>query len=202
MGKTLLGGEGHQLLGSFRKDRLVAAKLVKDAVDVQSERQCRRLRRLAGPRQRGSALRQRLIRLSKQQKRPGDEALGRQRGDRWASASEVGARPIVGGERLPEMVERAENSARNRRPRPNHMYAISLVSLSFRRSQRTATRPPLDGRRGTPRDCVGTSTHRRGLIELRPLRSLPAQLAGTGIRFTDLRRCPSLGRCWAPASAS
>ena len=40
VGKTLLGGEGHQLLGSFLKDRSVAAKLVKDTVDVQSERQC------------------------------------------------------------------------------------------------------------------------------------------------------------------
>ena len=71
----MLGGECHQLLGSFLKDRSVAAKLVKDTVDVQSERQCIRIRQLAGPRQRGSALRQRLIRLSKQQKRPGDEAL-------------------------------------------------------------------------------------------------------------------------------
>ena len=60
----MLGGEGHQLLGSFLKDRSVAAKLVKDTVDVQSERQCIRLRQLARPSQRASALRQRLIRLS------------------------------------------------------------------------------------------------------------------------------------------
>ena len=45
----MLGGECHQLLGSFLKDRSVAAKLVKNTVDVQSERQCIRLRQLARP---------------------------------------------------------------------------------------------------------------------------------------------------------
>src|SRR6266536_5913854 len=34
----------------------------------------------------------------------------------------------------------------------------------------------------------------QGSQKLCPLRGLTAQLAGTGIRFTGLRRCPSLGR--------
>ena len=37
----MFGGEGHQLLGSFLKDRSVAAKLVKDTVNVQ--RECQRI---------------------------------------------------------------------------------------------------------------------------------------------------------------
>ena len=60
----MFGGKGHQLLGSFLKDRSVAAKLVKDTVDVQRECQRIRLRQLARPSQCASALRQRLIRLS------------------------------------------------------------------------------------------------------------------------------------------
>src|SRR5439155_26848891 len=64
VGKTMFGGECYQLLGSFRKDRAVAAKLVKDTIDVQSKRQCIRLRQLARPSQGALALRQRLIRLS------------------------------------------------------------------------------------------------------------------------------------------
>ena len=60
----MFGGECYQLLGSFRKDRAVAAKLVKDTIDVQSKRQCIRLRQLARPSQGALALRQRLIRLS------------------------------------------------------------------------------------------------------------------------------------------
>jgi len=71
----MLRSDRHQFLGSFLKNSPVAAKLVKDRVDVKSERQRVGVRQLACPIQRASAFSQRIIRLSQQLMCPGDPAL-------------------------------------------------------------------------------------------------------------------------------
>ena len=107
----MLRSDRHQFLGSFLKNSPVAAKLVKDRVDVQSERQCIGMRQLACPSQRASALGQRLIRLSQQLKCPGDEALagnarivGRQL---WRSVLGL----VIEIERLSQMAKRTAEFA-------------------------------------------------------------------------------------------
>ena len=55
-------------------------------------------------------------------------------------------------------------------------------------------RPPVHERRGSLRDCARTSGRRPKLSQPGLPPGVTAQLAGTGICFTGLGRCPSFGR--------
>ena len=127
----MLGGECHQLLGSLLKDRAVAAKMVKDTVHVQSKCQCIGMRQLARPSQGASALHQRLIGLSEQQKfqamklsQVTRDVVGRQlRGSM--------IKLIVEAERPLEMRECAADSARIEATAKDRCGSGSWVSLHF-----------------------------------------------------------------------
>lgn len=63
-GGSLVRGECHQFLGSFPKHRAVAAKLVKDTIDVQGVSKCVEARKPSSVDERLSAWPKRLIRVT------------------------------------------------------------------------------------------------------------------------------------------